>query len=83
VDPVGSLNIRVIVADRSVIKSLDLILIGGAFGFPTITPNDTILDVFFPVPLQPYSGGSFQYYARAVDILDFETVTDTVTVTVR
>ena len=83
VDPAGTLNIRVIVSDRSIIKTVDLILIGGAFGFPTLSPNDTILDVFYPVPLQAYAGGGFQFYARAVDILDQGTVSDTVTVTVR
>lgn len=82
-DSLGTLNIRVIAADRSLIKSVDLFLIGGAFGFPTIMPDDTVFDVTYPVPLQPYAGGSFQYFARAVDILDHETVSDTVTVTVR
>jgi hypothetical protein len=83
VDSTGTLNIRVIAADRSRIRELDLFLIGGAFGFPTLTPNDTVADVIYPVALQPYAGGSFQFYARAVDILDHETVSDTVTVTVR
>jgi hypothetical protein len=50
---------------------------------PTPTGNDTIFDVLFPVALGGRKHSSFRYYALASDLLDHETVTDTVTVTVR
>ena len=83
VDSTGVLEILVISRDRSNIKTVDLSILGGGFTFPTLTPNDTAFTAVFPVGLNPLKNSAFRYVARAVDVLDHETVSDTVTVTVR
>jgi hypothetical protein len=79
----GVLNVSVSARDRSPIVLLDFILIGATFGFSPIAPNDTVVDVNYPVPLAGLGGRSFAYRVRARDVLNHETVTGTVTVTVR
>ncbi len=83
VDSLGTLTVSVAASDRSNIKELELVLIGAAFAFNPVNPADTFALVNFPIALGPLKHSSFQYYARAKDILDHETVTDSVTVTVR
>jgi len=83
VDSTGTLNVRVLAADRSKITSLNLVIIGGAFGFSPVAPNDTVATVVFPVPLAPLKHSTFGFRAEARDALNHETVTGTVTVTVR
>ena len=46
-------------------------------------PLDTVFNAFYSVPLAQYKHGTFRFYARSADLLDHETVTDTVTVTVK
>ena len=75
--------VSVAASDRSNIKELELVLIGAAFAFNPVNPADTFALVNFQIALGPLKHSSFQYYARAKDILDHETVTDSVTVTVR
>ena len=83
VDSLGTLNVLVIARDQSFIKTVELNIIGGGFGFPAVTPNDTTSTVVFPIPLGSLRNSTFAYVARAVDILDHATVSDTVTVTVK
>ncbi len=83
VDSTGVLNIVVGVTDRSLIATIDLRLVGGQFGFNPVMPGDSVANVVYPIALSPYSGSSFAYSVRAVDVLNYETVTDTVTVTVK
>ncbi len=78
-----TLNIGVTARDPSGIKFLNLYLVGGTFGFAPLAPNDTAVSVIYPVPLADYRGSSFGFFVRALDVLDRETVTATVTVTVR
>ena len=82
VDSLGTLQIIVVARDRSNIKSLSLDIIGGGFAFPPLVPNDTVFGAVFPVALGRLRNTAFRFVARATDILDHETVTDTVTVTV-
>jgi len=83
VDSLGVLNIQVQAIDQSPIGHLDLIVVGGAFGFAPLVPNDTIVTVIYPIALGQFKHSSFQYYVVARDVLNHETATDTVTVTVR
>lgn len=84
VDSTGVLTIQVLAFDRSNIKSIDLFLVGGSFGFQQLTPPpDTTFAALFPIVLANFKHSQFGYYAKGVDILDHATVSDTVTVTVR
>ncbi len=83
VDSTGTLNVRVLAADRSPITSLNLVVVGGAFGFSPVAPNDTVVTAIFPVPLAPLKHSTFGLRAEARDALNHSTVTPTVTVTVR
>lgn len=83
VDSLGTLTVRVAASDRSNIKELGVVLIGASFVLNPVNPADTVALAEFPIALGPLKHSQFRYYARAKDILDHETVTDSVTVTVR
>ncbi len=83
VDSTGVLQILVVSRDRSNIKSIELTIIGGGFNFLPLAPNDTAFTAVFPIALNPLKNSAFSYSVRAVDVLDHETVTATVTVTVK
>ena len=83
VDSTGTLLVLVVSRDRSNIKRLTLDMIGAGFAFPPLFPNDTVFTVIFPIALNPLKNSSFEYVAPVVDVLDHETVTDPVTVTVK
>jgi hypothetical protein len=83
VDSLGTLTIRVAASDRSNIKELAVELIGASIVLDPVNPSDTVAVAQFPIALGPLKHSQFRYYARAKDILDHETVTDSVTVTVR
>ncbi len=83
VDSTGVLFVHLSVSDASGIKNLDFRVIPATSTFGTLMPLDTTFEVSYPVPLAQFKHGTFKYYARGADILDHETVTDTVTVTVR
>jgi hypothetical protein len=83
VDPTGVLLVSVTARDQSVINYLNLIVAGGSFAFSPLSPGDTVAEVTYPIGLTGLSGSSLALQARAVDILNHETVTAPVTVTVR
>jgi hypothetical protein len=83
VDSVGVLAIRLRATDRSAIRLAELRFLDAPFAFPALTPYDTLVEAQYPVALGQVKHQRFRYFARAVDNLDHETVTDTVTVTVR
>ena len=83
VDSTGVLQVVVQVRDPSGIKELDLVLSPALFGYPPQAPNDTISNVVYLVQLGVFKHSTFRFYVRARDVLDYETVTDSVTVTVR
>jgi hypothetical protein len=82
-DSVGVLSVRLTASDVSGIKKVDFFVLPASSTFGTLTPLDTVFNVFYNIPLGLYKHGSFRFYARSTDILDHETVTDTVTVTVK
>jgi hypothetical protein len=82
-DSTGILLVRLTASDPSGIKSVDFFVLPATSSFATLMPLDTVFDTFYSVPLASHKHGTFRFYARATDILDHETVTDTVTVTVR
>jgi hypothetical protein len=71
-----------LVRDRSTIKSLRLDLVGINASFPPVTPSDTLYPAVFPIGPGAFRRTAFRFVVWAADILDHETVTDTVTVTV-
>ena len=83
VDSTGVLLVSVGVHDPSGIKQVDFFLLPPTFGFQPLTPLDTQLAAGYPVSLGQFKHSTFRYYVRAVDVLDHQTVSDTVTVTVR
>lgn len=83
VDSTGVMLIAVGVRDPSGVKQVDFLLLPPAFGFPTLTPLDTVAVYAYPVQLSTFKHSSFRFYVRALDVLDHQTVSDTVTVTVR
>jgi len=83
VDSVGTLLIAVSATDQSGIKLVDFLLVPPSFGFPTQAPLDTVYASFYPVHLATFKHSSFRFYVRSTDVLDHETITDTVLVTVR
>jgi len=83
VDSTGTLLIAVNATDQSGIKEVDFLLVPAAFGFPVQAPLDTVYASFYPVQLSGYKHSSFRFYVRTTDVLDHETITDTVLVTVR
>ncbi len=82
-DSTGVLLVRLSASDISGIKRVDFFVLPASASFGTLTPLDTAFNAFYSVPLAKYKHGSFRFYARAADLLDHETVTDTVTVTVK
>lgn len=82
-DSTGVLLVRLIATDVSGIKRVELFLLPATSTFAPIMPFDTAFDAFYPVPLAQFKHGTLRFYARGLDLLDHETVTDTVTVTVR
>jgi len=83
VDSVGVLLVSVLASAPSGIKTVDFTLLPGTFAFPTQSPLDTVFGAFYSVPLGTFKHSTFKYFVQATDILDHETVTDTVTVTVK
>jgi len=83
VDSTGVLRVRVQVDDRVRLRLVSLQVLDATFTFSPVAPFDTTLDAAFSFPLDRFKHSSFRYYARASNILDHETVSDTVTVTVR
>jgi hypothetical protein len=83
VDSTGILLVAVNAEDPSGIKSVDMQILPATFGFPVQSPLDTTFGAFYSVPLGAHKHSVFRYFVRATDILDHETVTDTVTVTVK
>jgi hypothetical protein len=82
-DSTGIFLVHLTASDRSGIKDVDFFVLPATSSFGTLTPLDTVFDTYYSVPLAQHKHGSFRFYARATDLLDHETVTDTVTVTVR
>ena len=83
VDSTGVLSIVVRVVDRSRIAEISLRLVGTPFAFAPIAPESTVALIVYLIALEPQRGSRFSYSVRAVDVLNHETVTDTVTVTVK
>ena len=83
VDSTGVLMVSVLVRDPSGVKELDFVLSPATFAFPTQMPNDTNAVRIYPLQLGQLKHSTFRFYVRARDVLDYETVTDSVTVTVR
>ena len=82
-DSVGVLLVKLQASDPSGIKTLEFQLLPPTASFGVLQPNDTAVAVSYSVPLATFKHASFRFYARGTDFLDHETVTDTVTVTVR
>jgi hypothetical protein len=83
VDSIGVLTVRTLIQDRSAIGSVALQVLGLQFGFGPVVVGDTLAELYYSFALGQFKHRTFQYYVQARDILDHETVTDTVTVTVR
>lgn len=83
VDSTGTLLITVEASDPSGIRKLDFFLVPANASYGTLTPFDTAFAASYSIPLAQYKHGTFRFFARGTDILDHETVSDTVTVTVR
>ena len=83
VDSTGTLLVRVDAHDPSGVKNVTFVVIPALSTPQPVQGSDTVLDALFPITLASYKHTSFKYYVRSSDILDHETVTDTVTVTVR
>lgn len=82
-DSVGTLLVHVTGRDESGIKQLDFYLLPALATYGTLTPLDTSFNVFYTVQLSNYKHGTLRFYARSTDLLNHETVSDTVTVTVK
>ena len=83
VDSTGVLLVHVNAVDPSGVKSLDFFVSPGLVAFSTLQPDTTDAFISYPIPLGSFKHSTFTFYARSSDILSHETVTDTVTVTVR
>ncbi len=83
VDSTGVLGISVFAHDQSWVTSVQLVLVGGAFTYPPSRPDTTDADVGFTIALANFKHSQFRWFVRATDILNYTTVTDTVTVSVR
>ncbi len=83
VDSTGTLLVRVSASDRSGIRRIEFTITPPTSTFAPIDPADTAFDAFYPIQLATYKHSVFTYVVRAVDILDHETVTRAVAVTVR
>lgn len=83
VDSTGVLLINVNATDPSGIRLLSFQLDPPSFGYPSSIPLDTAVGVSYSIPLGVFKHSSFRFTVRATDVLDHETVTNAVTVTVR
>ncbi len=83
VDSTGTLLVRVSASDRSGIKRIEFTITPPTSTFSPIDPADTTFDAFYPIQLATFKHSVFTFSVRAVDILDHETVTRAVAVTVR
>lgn len=83
VDSIGTLLVRVGASDRLGVGMVLFNILPMHYVIDPLAPNDTVFDGFFPITLGTYKHSTFKYWVVARDILDHETVTDTVTVTVR
>jgi hypothetical protein len=83
VDSIGTLLVGVDASDRSGVGMVLFNMQPAHYAIDPLAPNDTVFDGFFPITLAGYKHTTFKYWVLARDVLDHETVTDTVTVTVR
>jgi hypothetical protein len=83
VDSTGSLLVRVNAADPSGVSVLDFHLIPATVLYDPLGGSDTTLAVQYPIVLGNFKHSTFRYFAISKDVLAHQTVTDTVTVTVR
>ena len=83
VDSVGTLLVGVSASDRSGVGMVLFNILPAKYAIDPLAPNDTVFDGLFQITLSLYKHSTFKYWVLARDILDHETVTDTVTVTVR
>ena len=83
VDSVGTLLVGVDASDRLGVGTVLFNILPAHYAIDPLAPNDTVFDGSFPITLAGYKHSTFKYWVLARDILDHETVTDTVTVTVR
>jgi hypothetical protein len=83
VDSLGVLTVRALIRDRTAIGRVAFQVLDLPFGFNPVTINDTLADLYYAFALGQFKHRTFRYFVRTTDILDHETVTDTVTVTVR
>jgi hypothetical protein len=83
VDSTGTLLVAVNATDQSGIKLVDFLFVPAIQGFGTITPLDTVFAAYYPIHLGNFKHSTFRFFVRTLDVLDHETITDTVVVTVR
>ncbi len=83
VDSSGTLLVQVGASDRSGVAMVLFNILPARYAIDPLGPNDTVFTGLFPITLGNYRHSTFRYWVVARDILDHETVTDTVTVTVR
>ena len=83
VDSTGTLLVRVGASDPSGVSFVQFVLEPAHYAIDPLGPNDTVFEGFFPITLSGYKHSTFRYFARTRDVLEHETVTDTVAVTVR
>ena len=83
VDSTGLLLVMVNSADPSGVNTLDFHLIPASVLYDPLAGHDTALDAQYPIQLGAHKHSSFRFYASSTDVLAHQTVTDTVTVTVR
>jgi hypothetical protein len=83
VDSSGTLLVRVDASDPLGVGMVLFNIQPMHYVIDPLAPNDTVFDGFFPITLGNYKHSTLKYWVVARDILDHETVTDTVTVTVR
>ncbi len=82
-DATGTLLLTVNAHDTHWVTRLDLVVLDGTFGFSPIMPDTTDVTVSYPIALAGLGNTSFRWFVRATDILNHQSVSDTVTVSVR
>lgn len=83
VDSVGTLLVQVNASDPSGVGMVELFLQPAHFAIDPLAPNDTVFAGLYPITLSGYKHSQFKYWVEVRDLLARETVSDTVTVTVR
>jgi hypothetical protein len=83
VDSIGTLRVAVDASDRLGVGMVLFNIQPAHYVIDPLSPNDTVFGGLFPIALGGYKHSTFKYWVVARDVLDHETVTDTVTVTVR